>query len=59
MNSLDNQYKKLLESILEYGIEKSDRTGTGTKSIFGYTIRHNMKDGRVSVFFQRDNTNIL
>jgi len=45
MNSLDNQYKKLLESILEYGIEKSDRTGTGTKSIFGYTIRHNMKDG--------------
>ncbi len=45
MNTLDNQYKRLLETILEYGVEKSDRTGTGTRSIFGYTIRHNMKDG--------------
>lgn len=45
MNTLDNQYKRLLETVLEYGVEKSDRTGTGTKSIFGYTIRHNMSDG--------------
>jgi len=45
MNTLDNQYKRLLETVLEYGIEKSDRTGTGTKSIFGYTIRHNMSNG--------------
>ena len=45
MNTLDNQYKRLLETVLEYGVEKSDRTGTGTKSIFGYTIRHNMADG--------------
>jgi thymidylate synthase len=44
-NQLDNQYKQLLQTILDYGIEKKDRTGTGTKSIFGYTIRHNMKDG--------------
>jgi thymidylate synthase len=45
MNNLDKQYTDLLESILEYGIVKKDRTGTGTKSIFGYTIRHNMKHG--------------
>jgi thymidylate synthase len=45
MNSIDKQYQILLQSILDYGIEKSDRTGTGTKSIFGYTIRHRMSDG--------------
>jgi len=45
MNGLDKQYQTLLQSILDFGVEKKDRTGTGTKSIFGYTIRHNMKDG--------------
>lgn len=45
MNKLDTQYKDLLETILQHGVSKDDRTGTGTKSIFGYTIRHNMKDG--------------
>jgi len=45
MNSIDKQYQILLQSILDYGVEKSDRTGTGTKSIFGYTIRHRMSDG--------------
>jgi len=45
MNKLDKQYQELLTTILEYGVEKKDRTGTGTKSIFGYTIRHSMKDG--------------
>ena len=45
MNKLDIQYQKLLQDILDNGIEKKDRTGTGTKSIFGYTIRHNMKEG--------------
>ena len=39
MNNLDKQYKELLETILHYGVDKKDRTGTGTKSIFGYTIR--------------------
>jgi thymidylate synthase len=45
MNKLDKQYQDLLQTILDYGVEKSDRTGTGTKSIFGYTIRHKMSDG--------------
>ena len=45
MNNLDKQYQALLQSILDYGVEKKDRTGTGTKSIFGYTIRHKMSDG--------------
>jgi thymidylate synthase len=44
-NTLDKQYQSLLQDILDNGVSKKDRTGTGTKSIFGYTIRHNMKDG--------------
>ncbi len=45
MNKLDKQYQELLMTILDYGVEKKDRTGTGTKSIFGYSIRHKMRDG--------------
>jgi thymidylate synthase len=45
MNKLDKQYIDLLQTILEHGVDKNDRTGTGTKSIFGYTIRHKMSDG--------------
>ena len=45
MNSIDKQYQDLVKTILDYGVSKDDRTGTGTKSIFGYTIRHNMKEG--------------
>jgi thymidylate synthase len=45
MNNIDKQYQTLLQTILDYGVEKKDRTGTGTKSIFGYTIRHKMSDG--------------
>ena len=43
--TIDEQYKDLLQTILTYGKEKKDRTGTGTKSIFGYTIRHDMTQG--------------
>jgi thymidylate synthase len=45
MNRLDEQYQRLLQDIIEFGVEKKDRTGTGTKSLFGYTIRHNMRNG--------------
>ena len=43
--TIDEQYQDLLRTILQYGKEKEDRTGTGTKSIFGYTIRHDMTKG--------------
>jgi thymidylate synthase len=45
VNQIDRQYKELLEHILHFGVNKKDRTGTGTKSIFGWQIRHNMNDG--------------
>ena len=45
MNVLDKQYQALLQDIIDNGIHKLDRTGTGTRSIFGRQIRHNMKDG--------------
>jgi thymidylate synthase len=45
MNNIDRQYKELLLDIIHFGIDKADRTGTGTKSLFGRQIRHNMKEG--------------
>jgi len=45
MNTLDEEYQLLLRDILGHGVEKKDRTGTGTKSVFGRQIRHNMKYG--------------
>ena len=45
MNRLDSRYLNLLDLIVQLGTDKSDRTGTGTKSIFGAQIRHCMCDG--------------
>ena len=44
-NNLDLQYQDLLREVLEKGFRKEDRTGTGTLSVFGKTIRHDMSDG--------------
>ena len=45
MNSLDKQYQELLQDILENGSDRPDRTGTGTFSVFGRQIRHDMSEG--------------
>ena len=45
MNNIDKQYQQLLQDILDNGIVKKDRTGTGTLSVFGRQIRHKMSEG--------------
>ena len=45
MNNLDKQYQALLQDILDNGVQKEDRTGTGTLSVFGRQIRHKMSEG--------------
>ena len=45
MINVQDEYRGLLSGILNGGKEKKDRTGTGTRSVFGRVLRHNMELG--------------
>ena len=42
---MDTQYEDLLRLVLEQGTPKADRTGTGTRSVFGHQLRYRLEDG--------------
>jgi thymidylate synthase len=45
MNNIEEQYRGMLATLLHNSNAKEDRTGTGTFSVFGKQIKHNMSDG--------------
>ena len=45
MNDVQEQYRGLLSSLVHGGRQKKDRTGVGTRSVFGRILRHDMSTG--------------
>ena len=45
MIAVSNQYETLLRHVRDHGVEKTDRTGTGTKRVFGYQMRFDLDQG--------------
>jgi len=45
INNFDDAYHKLLNKILTYGFDKGDRTGTGTRSLFGEQLKFDLREG--------------
>ena len=43
--SRSDQYETFMRDVFEHGVEKSDRTGVGTRSMFGYQMRFNLQEG--------------
>lgn len=55
----DKEYLKLCKHILENGIEKTDRTGVGTKSVFGYQMRFDLSKGFPLLTTKKINFNLI
>ncbi len=64
MQNIDDEYKGLLSSVLLEGADKADRTGTGTKAVFGRMLRHDMAAGfpiltTKKIYFEKAVTELL